>query len=310
MSKAFLQARLGLPLPVLTALIFFLVLLGAESGWIRAASPETGLPDYPWLKSTITELVALRIEPPKGFTRIPLENRSFGVWLRGLPLRPNARLVWLHNGLPKLNQSAHFAVLEVDVGEKDLQQCADAIIRLRAEYLRSQGCDDAISFHFTSGDLASWPRWRDGERPRVQGNKVSWTRSARQDGSYSNFRKYLDIVFTYAGTISLSKELQPVKNPARVEVGDVFIQSGSPGHAVLVVDVAANASGERAFLLAQSYIPAQDVHILRNPGSQISPWYTAKSAGELLTPEWTFRYEDLKRFPAVRCGGPRSQVAH
>jgi hypothetical protein len=48
-------------------------------------------------------------------------------------------------------------------------------------------------------------------------------------------------------------------------------------------------------------MPAQDVHILRNPGSFINPWYPAASRGTLLTPEWTFRYENLKRFPSVDC---------
>ena len=71
-----------------------------------------------------------------------------------------------------------------------------------------------------------------------------------------------------------------------------------------VVDVAANAVGERVFLLAQSYMPAQDIHVLRNPASRHSPWYVARAKGELITPEWISRYEFLKRFPSLSCGQP------
>ena len=56
----------------------------------------------------------------------------------------------------------------------------------------------------------------------------------------------------------------------------------------MVVDVAAKASGERIFLLAQSFMPTQEIHVLKNPRSEISPWYPAKVNGPLATPEWDF----------------------
>lgn len=298
------------PLPEMrsTACITLLLCIIVSSAACHAAgdsvAAESGdgfAKDYPWLKAGACESLASRIEPPQGFRRVPAAKASFGAWLRGLPLRPGRPPVSLYNGLPKLNQFAHHAVLDVDVGKRDLQQCADAIIRLRAEYLRSRGCDDSIAFRFTSGDLASWPRWREGTRPKVTGNSVSWGKVAEKDASYANFRRYLDVVFNYAGTASLAKELLSIKDPSTVEIGDSFIQGGSPGHAVLVIDVAANGSGERVFLLAQSYMPAQDIHILKNPESDMCPWYQAKSSGKLATPEWSFRYQDLKRFPAARC---------
>lgn len=175
-------------------------------------------------------------------------------------------------------------------------------MRLRAEYLLAANCDDAISFNFTSGDPATWKDWRSGRRPVIHGNSVSWRETGREDASYENFRRYLDTVFTYAGTASLQRELESVADPSRIKSGDVFIQGGFPGHAVVVVDVAQNASGERVFLLAQSYMPAQDIHILRNPGGTRGPWYEAKASGALRTPEWPFHYEDLRRFPRLNCG--------
>lgn len=86
----------------------------------------------------------------------------------------------------------------------------------------------------------------------------------------------------------------------------MVIQGGFPGHAVLVADVAENERGERAFLLLQSYMPAQQIHVLQGPNPAQPPWYPSRSAGELETPEWSFEYRDLYRFPGpVDCRRPR-----
>ncbi len=239
--------------------------------------------------------VETRISPPPGFTRVVLPRDSFGAWLRSLPLKPGRPPVRLHDGTLKGNQQAHHAVVEMEVGSRDLQQCADAIIRLRAEYLFHRGSGDAIQFRFTSGDLATWKDWRLGMRPSVRGRRVSWSRTARADSTYASFRRYLDIVFTYAGSASLSRELLPVDDPRQLRAGDVFIQGGSPGHAVIVLDVAEDTAGERVFLLAQSYMPAQEIHVLRS-FHETDPWYPAAAQGVLRTPEWTFDYGDLMRF--------------
>jgi hypothetical protein len=261
-------------------------------------------PDYPWPHPGDGGTLAGRFPPPPGFSRVAAAAGSFGAWLRGLPLHPGKPAVRLHDGRLKGNQSAHAAVVAIDVGRRDLQQCADAVMRLYAEYLFARGCDEAVGFRFTSGHRAAWPAFRDGMRPTISGSSVSWSRTSRADGSYASFRRYLDLVFTYAGSLSLSRELEPVRDPARVEIGDVFIQGGSPGHAVLVADVAQDRSGHRVFLLLQSYMPAQEIHVLNNPEGAPSPWYRAAASGPLPTPEWSFRYEDLRRFKAPRCPSP------
>jgi hypothetical protein len=189
-------------------------------------------------------------------------------------------------------------VVDIDTGARDLQQCADACIRLRAEYLFAHDRPASIHFKFTSGHDAAWPAWATGQRPVVTGNSVRWTRAARADASYQSFRQYLDVVFRYAGTLSLRKEMLPVPRVADVQPGDVFIIGGSPGHAVMVVDVAVHErTGAKVFLLAQSYMPAQDVHVLKNPtDARSSPWYPAAFGAQLVTPEWTFGPGDLRRF--------------
>ena len=81
-------------------------------------------------------------------------------------------------------------------------------------------------------------------------------------------------------------------------LGYVFIKGGYPGHAVIVMDVAENETGEKVFLLAQSYMPAQDMHILKNPNNPaLSPWYSIDETQDLRTPEWTFSWDQLRRFP-------------
>jgi hypothetical protein len=197
-------------------------------------------------------------------------------------------------------------VVRLDVGARDLQQCADAVMRLRAEFLRDRGCDEDIAFRFTSGHRAAWTDWRKGLRPRIAGSQVTWRPGAAADSSYASFRRYLETVFTYAGSASLAKELERVGDPAHLAAGDVFIQGGFPGHAVLVADVAEDGRGRRAFLLLQSYMPAQEVHVLRNPAAPGSPWYLASSHGVLETPEWRFQFEDLRRFPESCHGRART----
>jgi Domain of unknown function (4846) len=51
-----------------------------------------------------------------------------------LPLRDGRGTVYLNDGRAKPNQALHVAVIAIDTGKRDLQQCADAVIRLRAEY--------------------------------------------------------------------------------------------------------------------------------------------------------------------------------
>jgi hypothetical protein len=216
-----------------------------------------------------------------------------------LPLVPGRPPVRLFDGRLKSRQDVHAAVLDIDVGDRDLQQCADAIIRLRAEHLYSTGRFSDIHFNFTSGHRADFSKWAEGHRPLVLGNRVRWSKLARRDDSYGSFRKYLDIVFSYAGTLSLSGEMDSVSDPARMKVGDVFIRGGTPGHAVIVVNMAVSStSGEKLFLLAQSYMPAQEIHILRNLGDpDLSPWYSTEFGDKLVTPEYTFRRDELRRLP-------------
>lgn len=191
----------------------------------------------------------------------------------------------------------HEAVIDLDVGERDLQQCADAVIRLRAEYLYARQEYDKIHFNFTNGFRADYSKWLEGYRITVNGNEAKWVKKTGYSNDYESFRDYLEVVFAYAGTLSLSHELEHVELSG-MKPGDVLIQGGSPGHCVLVIDMAEKAdTKEKVFMLAQSYMPAQDIHILQNPDDrELSPWYRLGNTKELKTPEWIFEAGNLQRF--------------
>ncbi len=283
----------------------FLMLLGCSSAAcsfdgdvvqaVARAVPKTADSIPPQI-NPFGKTVETRFPVPKGYVRLPTDSASFAAYLRRFPLHPDSYPVHLYDGSLKYFQEGHCAVLDIDAGRGDLQQCADAVMRLRAEYLYRQGRYADIHFNFTNGFRVDYARWRQGDRIRVEGNRTYWVGQGAPSPTYAAFRKYLDQVFMYAGTASLERELSPV-DPAAILPGDVWIKGGHPGHAVIVLDVAENPeTGARRFLLAQSYMPAQEIHVLRNP-VDASPWYPVPADGETLyTPEWTFYQTQLRRW--------------
>jgi hypothetical protein len=258
---------------------------------------------YPWLDGRVpgraaTETIA-SIPLPDGFAREPVAPGGFAEWLRQLPLRPAGTVARRHDGRPVRGQWIVHRVIDLDIGRRDLQQCADSVIRLRAEYLWARGRRDAIAFDFTSGDRASFRQWAQGYRPRVRGNRVTWSCSAAPDSSYATFREYLDTVFAYAGTASLERELVRVPGVAGIRGGDVFIRGGFPGHVVMVVDVARDPrTGRTAVLLAQGFMPAMDMHVMTNLRDRgLSPWYILDDRRPFRTSWGEFGTRNLRRFP-------------
>jgi len=239
------------------------------------------------------------IPPPPGYRRLDTAPNSFGAWLRLCPLKKE-RTVYLYNGLPKSNQTAQFAVLDVSVGTKDLQQCADAIMRLRAEYLYSHGELGAIDFRTGQGTDLNFLEWAHGKRYRQSGGRLAayeFTGREQPCTQRHCFADYLETVFSYCGTLSLEKQLVPRTVMRSMQIGDVLIRGGSPGHAMLVMDMAVNSSGCKVYLLAQSYLPAQDIHIVLNPAKNgPNPWYDLQE-GSVTTPEWVFQAGQLRSWP-------------
>jgi hypothetical protein len=233
---------------------------------------------YRWPHDAHAESLAARFTPPEGAHRVATAEGSFGAWLRALPLAPAGAKVHLFDGREKPRQDVHAAVVDLDVAPRDLQQCADAVMRLRAEYLFAAGRFDEISFHPQPG------------KP----NTIQWIGGARRDG----WDRFLVRLFAAAGSASLDAELPQARGAPLP--GDVLIQGGYPGHAVIVLDVAEDPSGRRYLLLGQSYMPAQQMHVVKNLGdARLSPWYDAAAlnGAGVATPEWRpFKSRDWRRF--------------
>ena len=240
--------------------------------------------------------ISTRIIVPKGFERTREETGSYGQYLRNLPLKKDGAKVLYYDGSEKENYNVYVAVVKQEIGNRDLHQCADAVMRVRADYLWKNGRYEDIHFNFTNGWRADYSKWMEGKRIRVSGNKSYWIDATSPSNSYSDYWKYMQMIFAYAGSLSLSKELVYV-DIKDLEIGDVFIQGGSPGHAIAVVDMAVNKrTNEKIFLLAQSFMPAQEFQVLDNNNGNLGPWYSDSFSDILYTPEWTFNKSDLMRF--------------
>lgn len=274
-------------------LFLFVFVIGCE---INTNKTLEGTYDVKTYIDTAGTMIRTRILAPDGFERKSLDSTSFGFYLRNLPLQPDGAQVHLYNGSLKRNQQAHVAVIDMSVGKRDLQQCADAVMRLRGEYLFTNKRFSDIHFRFVSGFNCEYSKWSEGNRVALNGNSVFWQKSTTPDKSHTSFLKYMETVFNYASTLSLEKELHSIELKD-VKIGDVLIYGGSPGHAVIVVDMVENAAGEKLVLLAQSYMPAQEIQILRNPmNGKLSPWYNLEEQMKIYTPEWTFEAYQLRRF--------------
>ena len=245
-------------------------------------------------KNTIKE----RFTAPKKYSWVKENPDSFGFFIENFKLKKYGSPILKYDGTEITTQNLHEAIFDIDTGTKDLQQCADAVIRLRAEYLFKTKKFGEIKFHFTSGDLMKWNDYKNGTRAFVNGNSVSFRKTENLDDSYQNFRNYLDLIYTYAGTISLNKETFPVTDNKNLKSGDVLITAGSPGHVVFIAGVSKNAEGKKLYLLAEGFTPAQSIHVLKNPfDPKISPWYELDvNSEQTKTARYLFKPTNLRSF--------------
>ena len=213
-----------------------------------------------------------RFAVPEGYIRTEYPEGSFGSFVRNYPMKPDGSPVLLWTKEPKGNQRDHAAVFDMMVeDELDVQQCADSVMRIYAEYFRATGQYDRIRFHFVSGFLCDYNSYIQGNRVQVSGDDVVWVQSQPAEDSDSVFNEYMKIVCAYASTLSMESESVSA-DLQDLQIGDIFLKGGSPGHVVMVADVC-EKDGRKAFLLAQGYMPAQEFHIVKNPLHENDPWY-------------------------------------
>jgi len=221
--------------------------------------------------------IKTRYQLETGYSRIKVDSGSYSWYCRNLPLKPIHSLVKYYNGVEKPKNNIYTSVIDQDISNRDLQQCADATMRIRGEYLFSAKKFNSIHFNFLS----------DG-KPRY------FTKYAGNKRDYKTFRKYMDYVFAFANTASLYEELKSIEKE-KIKPGDVIIVKGNPyGHAVIVLDVIENNKGDKKVLLGQSYMPAQETQILINPVDE-TPWFSITN-NLIKTPEWDFINPKIGRF--------------
>ena len=257
---------------ILTVLFLIAILLIGYGAWILLGSKTSNPNNY----ETIGNIPA-----PWGYKRINGDDAAYSKFLRALPLKGRGSDVMLYTGGKSRYQSLNYAVVDMPL-LSNAEQCADVCIRLRAEYL------------FNSGQYSNI-RFRD-----VNGKTMRYSGGA----SRKAFESYLRRVYGLASTYSLSREMQQ-RPLADMQPGDVFVYAAVDrpgnhkyGHAVMVVDVAVNKSGKKAFLLAEGNTPARDIHIMRNFGNPFrSPWFFLdEDADILLLSVFPYKSNELRHF--------------
>ncbi len=221
------------------------------------------------------------IPTPWGYERIKGNDAAYSEFLRSLPLKSKGADVMLYTGGEARFQSLNYAVVDIPL-LSNAEQCADVCIRLRAEYLFNRGQYGKIHF-------------RD-----VNGKTMNYSGGA----SRKAFNSYLKKVYGLASTFSLSREMKQ-RPLAEMQPGDVFVYAAVDrpgkhkyGHAVMVVDVAVNKNGKKAYLLAEGNTPARNIHVMRNFANPFrSPWFTLDDdADMLLLSVFFYKSNELRHF--------------
>ncbi len=238
-----------------------------------------------------------RVRLPEGYKRVTYPKGSFQEYLRHYNLKEFGTKIINYDNTEYYWQYGHIGILDISVPKNGLQQCADALIRIRSEYLWANNRKDEIGFNFTSGHYCSWLKYAEGYRPRVKGNNVTFYKTASKDHSKTNFYRYLNLIYIYSGTLSLYNELPKIDSAKDLKLGDMLIKGGAPGHVAMICDEAVNANGDKLFLLFQGNTPAQSVHLVKNLEiPKISPWYHLEKDKEITVSNYIFDSSKFVRF--------------
>ena len=257
---------------ILIALFLIAIMVVGYGAWILLGSKTSNPNNY----KTIGD-----IPTPWGYERINGNDAAYSEFLRSLPLKGKGSDVMLYTGGKSRFQSLNYAVIDLPL-LSNAEQCADVCIRLRAEYLFSSG--QYSSIHFKD----------------VNGNTMRYSGGA----SRKAFNNYLRRVYGMASTYSLSREMRQ-RPLSDMQPGDVFVYAAVDrpgnhkyGHAIMVVDVAINKNGKKAFLLAEGNTPARDIHIMRNFENPFrSPWFFLDDDEELLLLSvFPYKANELRHF--------------
>lgn len=281
---------------------------------VSTETPTEAPTEEPWIPvNEDGNTIETRFNPPKGYTRVPVEPGSFGEYLRKYPLKPYGTKALIYSGAESDSASTLGVFAQTDPLVKN-QQCADTVMMLYGEYLYGQGRYDEIVFNFSSGFKCDFVTWAKGYRDVVNGRNVEWVLSTDKAGvtendySYDNFYKYLKEVYVYANTDSMSSQYSR-KSIDDVKPGDVFIatyqeikgqalliseevaETVSYGHAIVVADMAVNSNGEKVFLFIEGTTPATECSVVENPDGVSAEWFRIDEDGTFIKSKSGIRWK-------------------
>lgn len=174
---------------VITVLLLLLI-VGAAGLWILYG----GITSNPNGYQTVGD-----IPTPWGYERMSGNEPGYSSYLRSLPLKGRGAKVQLYTGGDARFQSLNYAVIDIPV-LSNAEQCADACMRLRAEYLHHTRQYGRIRFQNVNGKTLNY-----------QGG-----------ASRKALERYLRNLYGVASTYSLSREMK-VRPLSEMQPGDVFV---------------------------------------------------------------------------------------
>lgn len=254
---------------MLIGILLIVISVLSYGAWILLGSKTSNPDNY----KTIGD-----IPTPWGYMRIKGDDAAYSEFLRSLPLKGRGVDVMLYTGGRSRFQSLNYAVVGIPL-LSNAEQCADVCMRLRAEYLFYTSQYGRIRFQNVNGKTLSYGG----------------------GGSRKSFERYLRNLYGVASTFSLSREMK-TRRLADMQPGDVFVYPArygqQYGHAVMVVDVAINKRGKKAFLLAEGNTPARDIHVMRNFENPFrSPWFFLDDDADLLLLSvFPYKSNELRHF--------------
>lgn len=240
--------------------------------------------------------VSTRFFAPPGYERVSVDSGSMGHHLRNTYLLPADAQVYYYDGKVKFQQNVYEAVIDWDI-TSNVMTGSDAVLWFHSEYMYKMGAYDKIEYPLHSGFMMEFDKWVQGQRSVMEDNAFRWEKRAEPDSNYFALRNFQEFTYAYADYKAV---LHIVEKSSVEEIGfgTVLVSTDRWGHAVIVIDVAEDETGDRAFLLAQAFVPAQQMQILQNPaGGEHAPWYTVSQIDSVIkTPEWTFTTDEVYRF--------------
>ena len=241
--------------------------------------------------NTAGTTVETRFMLPPGYERVPAARNSYAYFLRHLRMLPYN--VTYNNDPSESYQVSTLNLPLIDNIQHDIHLC----VRLRGEYLFSQGQYDKMAFSIVIGRIFYVP-WAKGLELEIN-DKPYWTQQPSGVDRLATFQNYLSFIFYNSNINTLLLDMQSVAIH-NIMPGDMFVQAGLPGGAVIVLDVAVNpTTNNRIFLLARIHKSFQMVDVLVNPKETWngSPWYNIETGDNKITiPDFVFYKTNLRRF--------------